>query len=167
MRRKLLCLGCSLAGVALVAAFSACSTKSPNNSQPHTGNQRPDGSMPDGSMPDGNMPDGSMPDGSMPDGSMPDGSMPDGSMPDGGGHPCDPNAVTSNYVLIDDMETTTNGPIEFMTGINAPLTPGYWYNSGASYTGDDGGVADTSNPPQMSFAFSTLPAPTTTLACAK
>jgi hypothetical protein len=127
----------------------------------------PDGNMPDGSMPDGSMPDGSMPDGSMPDGSMPDGSMPDGSMPDGGGHPCDPNAVTSNYVLIDDMETTTNGPIEFMTGINAPLTPGYWYNSGASYTGDDGGVADTSNPPQMSFAFSTLPAPTTTLACAK
>ena len=72
----------------------------------------------------------------------------------------DPNAT---YVLIDDMETTTHGPIEFDTGIAPPMSPGYWYNSGASYSSDAG--ADTSNPPQLSFVFSALPTPTNTLNC--
>ena len=72
----------------------------------------------------------------------------------------DPNAT---YVLIDDMETTTHGPIELATGIASPLSQGYWYNSGASYFSDAG--ADTSNPPQLSFVFSALPTPTTTLNC--
>ena len=72
----------------------------------------------------------------------------------------DPNAT---YVLIDDMETTTHGPIEFATGIASPLSQGYWYNSGASYFSDAG--ADTSNPPQLSFVFSALPTPATTLNC--
>ena len=72
----------------------------------------------------------------------------------------DPNAT---YVLIDDMETTTHGPIELDTGIAPPLSQGYWYNSGAGYFSDAG--ADTSNPPQLSFVFSALPTPTNTLNC--
>jgi hypothetical protein len=64
------------------------------------------------------------------------------------------------FVLIDDMETTNHGPIQLDT-IAAPLTPGYWYNSGASYMPDAG--FDKSTPPYMSFAFSALPTPTTTL----
>ena len=70
----------------------------------------------------------------------------------------------SSYVLIDDMETTNHGPIQLAMGIAAPLTPGYWYNSGANYFPDAG--IDMSNPPQMSFAFSALPTPSTTL-CGK
>ena len=66
----------------------------------------------------------------------------------------DPNVT---HVLIDDMETTTHGPIELDTGIASPLSAGYWYNSGASYFSDAG--ADTSNPPQLSFVFSALPTP--------
>jgi hypothetical protein len=165
MRRLLLCLGCTLAGFGLVAACS----KSSNNPNPDGGTQQPDSGMPqpDSGMPqpDGGMPqpDGGMP---QPDGGMPDGSTPDGGMPDAG-QVCDPDASTSSYVLIDDMETTMNGPIQFMTGIADPLTPGYWYNSGASYTGDDGGVADMSNPPQMSFTFTALAAQTKTLGCSK
>ena len=75
----------------------------------------------------------------------------------------DPNAI---YVLIDDLETTTHGPIEF-AGIASPMMPGYWYNSGASYFSDAGANAsnDTSDPPQRSFVFSTLPTPTNTLNC--
>jgi hypothetical protein len=72
----------------------------------------------------------------------------------------DPNAT---YVLIDDMETTTHGPIELATGIASPLAQGYWYNSGAGYSSDAG--ADTSNPAQHSFVFSALPTPATTLNC--
>ena len=71
----------------------------------------------------------------------------------------------SNYVLIDDMETTTHGPILFSTGITDPLTQGYWYNSGAAYDGSEGGVSDTSDPPQMSFMFSALPAQMFTAGC--
>jgi hypothetical protein len=77
---------------------------------------------------------------------------------------CNAGSSSSNYVLIDDMETTTHGPIEFTTGITAPLTPGYWYNSGANYYPDAG--RDMSNPPYMSFVFTELPTPTTTL-CGK
>ena len=58
-----------------------------------------------------------------------------------------------------------HGPIQFATGIVAPLTQGYWYNSGAGYGGDAGVPADTSTPPQMAFVFTALPAPTTTLNC--
>jgi hypothetical protein len=80
---------------------------------------------------------------------------------------CKSGAPNSTYVLIDDMETTTHGPIEFETGIGPPLSPGYWYNSGASYSPDGGAAGDTSNPPQGSFVFSLLPTPTKTLNCSK
>ena len=76
---------------------------------------------------------------------------------------CEASDPDPSYVLIDDMETTTHGPIEFSAGIAAPLAQGYWYNAGANYFSDAG--ADTSDPPQLSFAFSALPAPTTTLNC--
>src|SRR5678815_5946070 len=62
---------------------------------------------------------------------------------------CEAGAPDPKYVLIDDMETTTHGPIQLATGISAPLTQGYWYNSGAGYAGDAGVPADTSTPPQM------------------
>jgi hypothetical protein len=66
------------------------------------------------------------------------------------------DAGSFTYVLIDDMETTTHGPIELST-ITPPLYPGYWYNSGAAVAGD------TAEPPMMSFVFAALPAPTKTL----
>jgi hypothetical protein len=77
---------------------------------------------------------------------------------------CNTGVPSSSYVLIDDMETTNHGPIQLATGISSPLTTGYWYNSGANYFPDAG--IDTSTPPQMSFAFSALSTPTTTL-CGK
>jgi len=85
---------------------------------------------------------------------------------DAGNPACEAGAPSSSYVLIDDMETTTHGPIQFATGIGWPLAPGYWYNSGAGYV-TDGGTApsDTSNPPQLSFVFSALPSPTTRMSC--
>jgi hypothetical protein len=93
-----------------------------------------------------------------------DGGQPDsGSSSSDGG--CKAGAVNGTYVLIDDMETTTHGPNELDAGISAPLTPGYWYNSGAAYSEDGGTVSDTSNPPQGTFVFSALPSPTTTLDC--
>jgi hypothetical protein len=82
-------------------------------------------------------------------------------LPDAG---CTAGSASSNYVLIDDMETTNHGPIELAMGIASPLTPGYWYNSGANYFPDAG--IDQSNPPYMSFAFTALSTPTTTL-CGK
>ena len=93
-----------------------------------------------------------------------DGGQPDSATPltDGGCQAADPN---STYVLIDDMETTTHGPIEFVTGIASPLSPGYWYNSGANYMPDAG--VDMSNPTQGSFVFSEIPTPTKTLNCSK
>ncbi len=78
---------------------------------------------------------------------------------------CEAGPAPSGYVLIDDMETTTHGPIQLATGISGQQTQGYWYNSGAGYAGDAGVPADTSTPPQMSFVFSALSAPTTTLNC--
>jgi hypothetical protein len=78
---------------------------------------------------------------------------------------CEAGPAPTGYVLIDDMETTTHGPIQFATGIAAPATAGYWYNSGANYGGDAGVPADTSNPPQMAFMFSPLPSPSATLNC--
>jgi hypothetical protein len=58
------------------------------------------------------------------------------------------------YTLIDDMETTTHGPIEF-SGVTAPFNPGYWFNFGAGVTGDG------ATPPIMSFGFTMLPSPRT------
>ena len=99
-------------------------------------------------------------------------SHPDaGNRPDTGnpspdvGQGCEAGPSSSSYVLIDDMETTAHGPIQLDTGIVAPLTQGYWYNSGASYGGDAGVPSDTSNPPQLAFLFSALPSPATTLNC--
>ncbi len=91
------------------------------------------------------------------------GGAKDSGQPTDGG--CQISASTSNYVLIDDMETTTHGPIEFVTGIASPLSPGYWYNSGANYLPDAG--VDMSSPPQRSFVFSEIPTPTKTLNCSK
>lgn len=92
-----------------------------------------------------------------------DADHPDSMTPTDGG--CQTAAANGTYVLIDDMEMTTHGPIE-LAGIQAPLSAGYWYNSGASYV-DDGGASsdDTSNPSQGSFVFSALQSPTTTLNC--
>ena len=99
---------------------------------------------------------------------------------DGGGPSADSSADSSadgagpsggnwTYVLVDDMEMTTHGPIELDAGINPPVTPGYWYNSGAQVgvdAGDGGGAGDAgdmSDPVQGSFVFTALPKPTTTL----
>jgi len=76
---------------------------------------------------------------------------------------CKAAAAGSTYVLIDDMETTTHGPIQLDKGIAPPLSAGYWYNSGASYFADAG--LDMSSPPQGSFVFTALPAPSKTLDC--
>jgi len=80
---------------------------------------------------------------------------------------CKPGALSGTPVLIDDMETTTHGPIEFNVGINPPLEQGYWYNSGANYVADGGVGGDTSTPAQGSFNFTALPTTTTTLDCKK
>jgi hypothetical protein len=60
------------------------------------------------------------------------------------------------YTLIDDMEITTHGPIQF-AGIAAPLSPGYWFNFGASVAGDN------ATPTIQSFTFSMLPNTTTVM----
>jgi hypothetical protein len=77
---------------------------------------------------------------------------PDGRPPSDGGAL---EAADYAYVLIDDMETTTHGPIE-LGGISPPLTPGYWFNFGANKAGD------TASPPILTFTFTALPSPTTT-----
>jgi hypothetical protein len=88
--------------------------------------------------------------------------------PTDSGEGCNAGIPNATYVLIDDMETTTHGPIQFDMGITAPLTAGYWYNSGAGFTADAGvGMDDTSNPPPRSFVFTELPTPTKTLDCTK
>jgi hypothetical protein len=133
MRKQLLCSGCSLVGMAVLSGLVACSSK--------TGQMGATGGTTGGTTGKG-------------------GAGGSTTLPDAG---CTADAASSSYVLIDDMETTNHGPIQLAMGIAAPLTPGYWYNSGANYL--DGGV-DTSNPPQMSFAFSALPTSTTTL-CGK
>jgi hypothetical protein len=65
------------------------------------------------------------------------------------------DAPSYTYTLIDDMETTTHGPIE-LAGINPPLTPAYWYNFGAT------AMTDTATPPINTFTFTAI-TPTTTL----
>jgi hypothetical protein len=130
MRKKLLCSGCSLVGMAFLSGLVACSSKTGQTGA--TGGTTGKGGAGGSTT----------------------------TLPDAG---CSAGAASSSYVLIDDMETTNHGPIQLAMGITSPLTSGYWYNSGANYL--DGGV-DMSNPPQMSFAFSALPTPTTTL-CGK
>jgi hypothetical protein len=134
MRKQLLWSGCSIFGLAFLAGLGACSS-SPGQTGGKGGQAGASGTGGGG------------------------GSIT--SLPDAG---CQAGGPSSSYVLVDDMETTTHGPIELATGIAAPLTPGYWYNSGASYFADAG--IDMSTPPQMSFVFSALPTSTTTL-CGK
>jgi hypothetical protein len=134
MRKQLFGSGCSLVGMALLAGLAACSNKT---GYADAGAPGKDGGRKDSGQ---------------------DSTTP---LPDAG---CMAGAANSSYVLIDDMETTNHGPIQLAMGIAAPLTPGYWYNSGANYFPDAG--IDMSNPPQMSFAFSALPTPSTTL-CGK
>jgi len=136
MRKQLLCSGCSVFGLAFIVALAGLASCSSNPGQ--TGGQGGQAGV----------------------SGKGDGGGSTMSLADAG---CTTGAVSS-YVLIDDMETTTHGPIELATGITAPLTPGYWYNSGANYFADAG--IDMSTPPQMSFAFTALPTPTTTL-CGK
>lgn len=63
------------------------------------------------------------------------------------------------YALIDDMESTTHGPILLATVV-APLSPGYWFNFGANVrVGAAGG--DTATPTINQFVFSPLPSPMT------
>ncbi|MGD0680017.1 MAG: hypothetical protein ABSC94_31930 [Polyangiaceae bacterium] len=66
------------------------------------------------------------------------------------------DATVYTYTLIDDMETTTHGPIEF-SGVKPPETPGYWFNFGAT------SPCDVAIPPYTMFTFTALPTPTTTL----
>jgi hypothetical protein len=69
------------------------------------------------------------------------------------------DAGSYTYTLIDNMETTTHGPIQ-LAGINPPYTPAYWFNYGAP---EDAG--DMATPPITMFTFTELPTPTTTLNC--
>jgi len=97
-----------------------------------------------------------------------DGAGKDDGQSDGGmsSMDCKAGPADDKYVLIDDMEMGTNGPIVLDGGISAPLMSGYWYNSGAGYRADGGaGSDDTSNPGQGSFAFTSLSTPITTLNC--
>lgn len=64
-------------------------------------------------------------------------------------------ATNYTYTLIDDMETTTHGPIEY-TGVTPPETPAYWFNFGGTAMGD------VMTPPYQSFAFSAVDPATTT-----
>ena len=163
MRSHLLGSGCWLAGTVLLIGLSACA-KSPT--QVGTGGTHGGSSSGSGGSSSGSGGSSSGSGGSPGDAGHVDGS---GDRTDAEDAPvdasCQPGDSSSTYVLIDDMETTTHGPIEFK-GVQAPLSPGYWYNSGAGYV-DDGGMSsnDTSDPPQGSFVFSTLPSPTKTLNC--
>src|SRR4051794_6188049 len=70
----------------------------------------------------------------------------DSGQPDSdSGAACKEMSLDKTYVLIDDMETTDHGPIQPLKGIDSPLSPGYWYNSGASYSDDAGAPSDKSN----------------------
>ena len=141
MRKQNLILGCSAVGMAFLSGVSACSTSSSQTNDAGTALGGAGGSH---------------------SGTGGSKSGTGGtSRNDAGCIVGDPN---STYVLIDDMETTTHGPIEFDAGIASPQLQGYWYNSGANYTGD-AGAADTSDPPQLSFKFSALTTPTETLDC--
>ena len=144
MRKQIFILGCSVVGMAFLSGMSACTSSSSQTNG--TGGAA---SIATGGAGGSNSGTGGSKSGTG-----------GASRNDAGCIVGDPN---STYVLIDDMETTTHGPIELTTGIDPPLAPGYWYNSGASYS--SAAASDTSNPPQLSFVFSALPTPTTTLNC--
>jgi len=171
MRRQLLGSGHSLAGMFLLFGLVACA-KSPQQTGTggtqggHVGSGGKSGSGGSGSGGSGSGGSGS---GGTPADAGPvdkagDQANSDGASADAG---CQASTLTGTTVLIDDMETTTHGPIQ-LAGIEAPLSPGYWYNSGAMYV-DDGGASsdDTSTPPQGSFVFTALPSATKTLNCDK
>lgn len=139
MRKQNLILGCSVVGMAFLSGMSACTSSSNQTGANGAGGTDSTASGGAGGSHSGTG---------------------GASRNDAGCIVGDPN---STYVLIDDMEKTTHGPLEFDAGIAPPQTPGYWYNSGAKYFSDAG--ADTSNPPQLSFVFSALPTPTDTLNC--
>jgi hypothetical protein len=137
MRKQLLCSCCSVVGMGFLFGLAACSDNSTD-----AGGTGGAGDLSDA-------------------GTLADGSHPQADV----GQSCEASAISgSTYVLIDDMETTTHGPIE-LEAVSPPLTQGYWYNSGANYF-PDGGL-DTSNPLQGSFVFTALTSPTTTLDCKK
>jgi hypothetical protein len=179
MHKRLLVSRCSLLGIVLLAGATACSN-SPNGAPSSSGGQAGSGASAQGgsaaSAQGGSA--ASAQGGSA--ASAQGGSAASAQGGSDGG--CKADASTGSYVLIDDMETTDHGPIEFTVGISSPLSPGYWYNSGANYapSGGSGGagggggagaggnaVIDTSTPPQGSFTFTALPKPTATLDCKK
>jgi len=145
MRKRNFILGCSVVGVALLSGVSACTSSSG-----HTGTNGAGGA------------DSTATGGAGGSHSGTGGSHTGGALRNDAG--CVVGAPNSTYVLIDDMETTTHGPLEFDAGIVRPQLSGFWYNSGANYTGDAGGV-DSSDPPQLSFRFSALSSPTSTFNC--
>ena len=134
MRKQNFILGCSVVGIAFLSGVSACTSSSGHTN----GAGGADSGGAGGSR-----------------------SGTGGALLNDAG--CIIGAPNSTYVLVDDMEKTTHGPLEFDAGIAPPQLSGYWYNSGVSYVGDAG--TDTSDPPQLSFVFSALPAPTQRLNC--
>jgi hypothetical protein len=73
------------------------------------------------------------------------------------------SSASFTYVLLDDFETTTHGPIELDAGFSAGETPAYWYNFGDTKLPEAGPPLDTADPPLQSFMFSAVMPPTTTL----
>jgi hypothetical protein len=160
MRKQILCSGGSVVGMALLYGLSACTTS-------HGKAGAKDAGRPDAGVSPTDTGVSPTDTGVSPTDSGVSPTDTGVSPTDTGASPTDAGCMNGDpsktYVLIDDMETTTHGPIQFATGIAPPLSQGYWYNSGASYSSEAG--ADTSDPPQLSFVFSALPAATNTLNC--
>ena len=146
MRKRLLGSGLLIC-FAFLCGLTACSKSESHPQVVGVNSGHPDSGTPPADMDSGH-----------PDSGHPDSGM---SSTDAG---CKASATGAVYTLIDDMETTPHGPI-VLKGINLPLSPGYWYNSGANYLEDGGVTIDTSNPPQGSFVFNVLPNPHPTLDC--
>jgi hypothetical protein len=89
----------------------------------------------------------------------PDGGDSGTSTTDDGGD----SGSSVTYVLLDDFETTTHGPIELDSGFDAGESPAYWYNFGDTKPPEAGAPFDTADPPLESFVFSAVIPPTTTL----
>jgi len=152
MSKKLFCSACSLVGAVSLFGLAGCSDDSSGGgSTTKDGGNQADSSGDSGGP---NRDGGSNVDG---------GSGRDGAPTPGDSGPSDEASPNWTYVLIDDMETTTHGPIELDAGITPPLTPGYWFNSGAQVGLDAGDAGDMSDPPYTMFKFTALPTPTTTL----
>src|SRR5512135_815518 len=111
MRKRNFILGCSVVGMAFLSGLSACS-----GSKSQTGANGGQSALTETGG-TGNA-----------GGARSTGGTP--ALLDDAG--CVVGAPNSTYVLIDDMETTSHGPIEFDAGIAPPLFSGFWYNSGAS-----------------------------------